>query len=303
MSVFSKLTAALRGKKWAQWLGYAAFSWGVFTFALFLTFPSDAVRDRVVLEARKMGMNLRVESTGLAFPLGLSLHDTFLILREPNPEEQQGALAIHVEKITLRPDLFAMVRGDTGLRFDATLWGGKAAGRLHRADGEQKVSVRAKRVDLSKSVLVAMGLDLEGILDELSLEYEGSDLSKAKGTLAIGGEGLVLRGGEVAEFELPRITLGALKGQIAMGDGRAEIEEFTLEGTDLQARIEGNVRLAPAFSQSTLNAKLSFKPSDSWWKANEMLQAGASMALPPDRDGFHSVTLYGPVGKPRFRTR
>lgn len=303
MSVFSKLTAAVRGKSWAKWLGYAAFSWAVFLFALFLTFPSDAVRDRVVREARKAGMNLRVESAGLALPLGLSLHDTFLILREPNPEQQQGALAIHVEKLTVRPDLFAMIRGDTGLRFDANLWGGKAAGRMHRVDGEQRLTVQAKRVDLSRSVLAAMGLDLEGMVDELTLEYEGADASKAKGTLSISGDGLVLRGGEVAEFELPRITLGTLKGTVAMGDGRAEIEEFTLEGTDLQARIEGNVRLAPSLSQSTLNAKLSFKPSDAWWKANEMLQAGASMALPPDRDGFHSVTLYGPISKPRFRTR
>lgn len=303
MSVLSKLTAALRGKSWARWLGYAAFSWGVFVFALFLTFPSDAIRDRVVQEARQVGLNLRVESVGLAFPLGLSLHDAFLILREPNPEEQKGAVAIHVERLSLRPNLFALVRGNTGVRFDAKLWGGKAAGSLHRADGEQRIEVQARGVDLSKSALVALGLDLEGVVDELTFELEGPDASRGKGVIQISGDGLVLKGGEVAHFELPRITLGTLEGSVAVADGRAEIETFTLNGSDLEAKIEGNVRLAPALSQSTLNAKLSFKPSEAWWNANEMLKAGASMALPADRDGFHSVTLYGQLGKPRFRTR
>lgn len=303
MNPMSRLIAKLREKKWARWLGYAAFSWLTFTVALIATFPSQRVKDRVVAVARdSLGMKLRVESAGLAFPLGLSLHDAFWILREPDPEEGKGAIAIHVDRLTVRPGI-GLLFGKPSFSFDAKLWGGKLSGTFEEGEQGRKLHAKARGIDLEKSVLSPLGLQIEGKLEELGLEFEGTEPTKASGTLSLGGSDLLLRGGEVGEFELPRITLGKLEGKLALVDGKAEIETFRLDGRDLQAKAEGNLRLGRSLEQSSLQAKLSFKPSEDWWKANEMLRTGASMALPSDSEGFHSVQFFGSLSKPRIRTR
>src|SRR5690606_37219151 len=52
MSVLAKFSTLLREKRWARWLAYSAFSWAVFSISLYLTFPSDQVKERLVQAAQ-----------------------------------------------------------------------------------------------------------------------------------------------------------------------------------------------------------------------------------------------------------
>lgn len=302
MSVLAKFSTLLREKRWARWLAYSAFSWAVFSISLYLTFPSDQVKERLVQAAQaNAGIRLRVESVGLAFPPGLTLRDSYLVLREPDPEAQKGAVAIHLSRLTVRPSLLGLLTGKPALSFDARLWDGSLHGKAGKNDEGSHVKLHAKGLDLSQSVLGAIGLQASGKVDELSLHAAGPRLREMTGELTIRGSDLVLEGGAVNEFELPRVALGTLEGKIAIGEGRAEIETFQAEGEDISATVEGSIRLADRLSLATLQTKLRFKPTEAFWQRNEMLRAGASMALKQDSEGYHSIQLYGQLVRPRFR--
>jgi|GEM_PF-1110154 len=302
MSLLTKILTFLREKRWARWLAYAAFSWAVFSVSLYLTFPSDLVKERIVQMAQsRAGIRLRVESVGLAFPPGLTLRDAYLVLREPDPEAQKGAVAIHLSRLTVRPSLLGLLTGKPGLSFDARLWDGTLHGKAGKSDEGSHLELRARGLDLSQSVLAALGLQASGKVEELRVEAAGPSLREMSGELTIKGTDLVLEGGSVDEFELPRVALGSLEGKIAIGEGRAEIETLQAEGADVTASLEGSIRLADRLSQATLQTKLRFKASEEFWKRNEMLRAGASMALKKDSDGFHTVQMYGQLVRPRFR--
>src|SRR5690606_2655070 len=121
-------------------------------------------------------------------------------------------------------------------------------------------------------------------------------------TVEIHGEELVLNGGEVQMFELPQVALGALDGRIVFKEGTAEFEEFKIGGKDLEAEIaDGTVRLQPILKNSSITGKLRIKPSDDWWNRNEMLKTAANFALPAGKDGWRTISLYGPISSPKFR--
>lgn len=301
MTALSNLLNRLRGKRWAKWAAFSLFSWLVFTLSLYLTFPSDAVRDRVVQAAAQEGLNLRMESVGLSFPPGLRLSEAYLILREADPQAEKGAVALHVPQATIRPSLLGLVSGKPSVRFDARLWGGKLSGKAGKADEGAHLEARLRGVDLGQSMLGAIGLEFEGTIDELRLEAAGKQLGDMEGELLLRGEGLVLKGGEVNHFSLPKVALGTLEGKVEIAEGRAEIETLEANGDDISALVEGSIRFADRLGLSTLQTKLRFKPSEAWWEANEMLRAGAAMALKEDGEGYHNIQLYGQLAKPRFR--
>lgn len=300
MSALSRLLQTLRGKPWAKRLGFALFAWLVFTFAFFLTFPSDALRDRVVREAEQRGLKVRLESVRLAFPLGLRFQEAYLILREPDPQAQKPAVAVHLPRLTLRPSLLGLLTGKKAIAFDARIWGGKLSGSAATSDEGARIEAHLRDVDLGESLLAAIGLQIEGKVDELRLVAEGAKLSSAQGEILLRSSDIVIRGGEVNHFSLPKVALGNLEGKIALADGSAQFESFQAKGEDVDARVEGSIRLADRFALSTLQTKLMFKPSEAWWSQNEMLRAGASM-LRKESDGFHAIQVHGQLGKPRFR--
>lgn len=301
MSVHTKILQTLREKRWARWLGLSLFSWAVFTFSLYLTFPSDAVRDRIVQAARQQGMQVRMESVNLALPLGLTFNETYWILREPDAKAEKSAIALHVSRLTVRPSLLGLITGKKAVSFDGRLWGGSLSGKAAASEEGNTIDARLRGLDLGQSLLGAVGLQVEGTIDELRLSATGSQLADMEGELTLNGSALQINGGEVNHFSLPKIALGDLEGQIHISAGRAEIDVFEANGEDLTARVEGSLRFADRFALSTLQTRLRFKPSEAWWEQNEMLRAGAAMALRKDDEGFHSIQLYGQLGRPRFR--
>lgn len=285
----------VRGPKLRKRVVYALFFQVVFLLCLALTFPYVTLRDRIVATAENAGVRLGVDSVRPALPLGLTLKGV---------EWRGGDQPVRVDSLTLRLSLLSVVKRTPALGFSASSWGGTLRGRFEAEGETTRIEAKMQKVSVAQSPLAAFGLDLDGELSEVELRFESEgDLSKANGTLTLKGDSLVLKGGEVQNFELPRIALGALDGKINITQGRANFENFAFEGDDIELRLEGSVRLASKLGSSGLSARLQLKPSEEWWGRNEMLRAAANMALPEDGDGFRTVQIYGQLQSPRFRTR
>jgi len=221
------------------------------------------------------------------------------VAEAPTPPE-----GIHLDSITAKVDLLSAIRGRQGVSFDARAWGGRIEGKISMGEDSRRIAVRAKGIVLEQSPILAVaGLDLEGKLEilELDLAAEGADFSNAAGQLVIKGDSLVLRGGEVQHFELPRVALGTLDGKVDVQDGKADTDTFEIHGADLDAKLAATVRLAPELASSTLTGKLQLKPSDDWWNRNEMLKTAANFAMPASSDGWRSLNLHGQLRRPGFR--
>jgi type II secretion system protein N len=283
---------------------------------IYLTFPYTQLRDRIVSEAEKAtGMEVTIEKVRLAGFSGLTLHGIDLgsfEVKAPPPVVEEGEEAppppaperLHLDSLTAKADLIAFAMGKRGVRFDVDAFGGDITGKVVLGDDEQVLEAKARGIDFGQSPLQAVaGLDMVGRIAsmDIALRSPGGDFSKADGTVEINGEELALNGGEVQMFELPQIALGALQGRIEFKEGVADIEDLTIKGADLDARMEGQLRLQPVLKNSSLTGKLRIKPSDDWWNRNEMLKTAANFALPAGKDGWRALTLYGQLRHPGFR--
>lgn len=310
MSVLEKI----QGKRWVKWVGYPAFFNVAFLAGLHLTFPYDTLRDRMAGEARKAtGMNVEIGKVRLAGVTGVKITDLalsqsgsadYVVSNEDGAPPPAPPARIEIDSLTAKADVFALLSGKKAVKFAIDAWGGELNGRFVSSQDETVLTASAKGINLAQSPVQAFaGLDLEGTLDSLKVDLQspGADFSQADGTIEIDGNGLLLNGGEVQQFELPKIALGALRGKITLAKGEGEFETFSIDGEDLEARIDGKLRLAPAFSQSSLNGNLRLKPSDDWWNRNEMLKTAANFALPAKSDGWRVIAIYGQLGRPGFR--
>lgn len=326
------LAPLLKDRPWARWAGYPGFFLVAFFAFFWLTFPSEQLASRIELEAkRRFDVQLEVGSARPALFSGVVLKDVDWILKDDGtgsrpgkspavaaaakgeggggegggeePAPPPGPPRVRVDRATVKLGIFNTLRGRTDVSFDVDAFGGEIEGRVIAGEDERTITATAHDVDLARSPIKASGLELEGMLRELTVEVkaEGGDIQKAEGTVLLKGEKLVLEGGEVQHYDLPRIELGELDGAIEIGGGKADFTTFEVKGADLEAKIEGFVRLAAKTTSSTVSGKIKLKPSDAWWAKNESLKSIANMALPAQKDGFRLINVFGQVAKPSFR--
>jgi type II secretion system protein N len=281
-------------KKRILWTaGYTTFFFASFLFMLYLTFPYRAVADRLVAEARKANIGLTIGSVGPSFGW---VRAKTIALTPPKHENGPEPEAIPIDEVKVRPTLFPI-----GLAYEAKLFGGTVDGKVGVL-GRQRILIRAKGLDLAKAnSKAAMGLDLAGKLStdiDLVLDPDGT---KTTGKLGLDGESLVINGGSVGMYDLPKMDLGRLELTIKLDGGKGTVDFFKTQGSDVEANLEGEVQLAQTLLLSPLNLKLKFKPSEEFLKRNSIIQSGLSMAMSKDSRGFYTVSVARYLGNPAFQ--
>jgi type II secretion system protein N len=322
-------------RSWTRWVGYPAFFAAALWVSFYLTFPSDALRDRLAAEARnRFDTEVEIGSVRPAGLSGLTLRDVSWQIGEAPaaaapapapvpaaapegaPAGEGGAPApapaaaaapdnrIVLDRVTAKAELFALLRGKKAFSFDVDAWGGNIEGRYETSADKVAVEAQLRGVDLGRSPLRPLaGIQIDGKVARADLTFASAakDYAKANGKLTLKGEDLQLKGGEVQGVELPAMALGSLDGNVTIENGKATFETFQLKGQDVEAQIEGFVRLNAKLAGSTVSGKLKLKPSEEWWNRNEMLKGMANFALPAGKDGWRSVGLYGQLSHPSFR--
>jgi type II secretion system protein N len=127
-----------------------------------------------------------------------------------------------------------------------------------------------------------------------------SELSKATGSFKFSGHDVALVGGEVANYPLPKLSLGNVDIYLKSDTGKATIEKFAISGGDVEANGEGEITLDNRLGASHEKVRLEFKPSEGWLanKNNDTFKMGLSLAGHPDSKGFYTVNLEGMLGNP-----
>lgn len=299
---------------WKRILLYAGFSLVALFAAFFITFPYDALQDRLKLEADDAGYNLKVGSMGPGF-FAVRASDLF-IAKKIGPNEEKPPEAMKIDRVSVGPTLFP-----PGVGVNASLLGGSLTVRVS-ATGS--VHVEGEDLDLTKGNLKGFsGIDLAGKIDtKLDLSIPKSsvgagpsepDLGQATGSFAISARGLTINGGTVSvplpmygpeptPLDLPKIAFGDLAGHVKFEKGAGTIDEFKSHSSDLETGISGTLKLAKKMEYSDANLEIRFKPDPEFQKRLGMIGSALSFVGPDPKDpSWRMGRLTGMLGRPNFR--
>jgi type II secretion system protein N len=292
---------------------YVAFTLACLVVAFFLTFPYDALKDRVRLEAEGAGFFVRIGSLGPGF---FSLRATDVQLSKKSdadpPPEPLRLDSVSVGPSLFPPGLAVKVRGIGG----TITVGVSGLSTVH-------VKVDVDELDLTKgNVKGFSGIDLSGNLEahvDLSIPRaagpgtQDPDLSLASGSIALDTKNLSINGGNVSivipqfgpeptPLDLPKIVLGDITGRIKIDKGAANFDDFKSKSSDLESGITGTMKLGKRieYSESTLEIRLKTDPE--FQKRLGLLGSAFSMiAADPKDPNWRMGHLTGMLGRPQFR--
>jgi type II secretion system protein N len=305
-----KLKLALPNWKlsgWRRTAAYAAFFVLAFAVALRLTFPVEAVKERLILDAAAQGYQVKVNDLVPSGLLGVRAREMTVITAE-------GA-RIPLEELSVALRLWATLRGHRAFDFDARMFDGRVTGFTDSSAATQRYQARISGIDLRRAGALrqATGLDLAGILSgSVDLDLDQKDPAKSTGAVELQVKDAAILGGKLpvpgmeGGITLPPVRLGAVATRATVKNGRADFGTLEAKGDDVVVTAEQLfVQLQPRLDYSPLNGRARFRPTESFWKTEKMASlrplVEAGLASAKGKDGGYGFQIYGTLGKPQAR--
>ncbi len=309
-------------KLWQKVIGYAAFTIVAVIITFFLTFPYDALKDRLRVEAERSGYAVRIGSMGPGF----------FTVRAKNVEISKVSTndvpneALKIDSLSVGPTLIP-----PGFGVNAKVFGGALAVRISGLAGNH-IRIDADDLDMSKGNIKGFsGIDFSGTVDAhldvviptTAAAAGGAaepDLTQANGTIALDTKNLTINGGtmsiaipqygpEPTPLDLPKIVLGDISAKVKIDKGVGTLNDFAGKSSDLEMQASGSIKLVGKVVQGQLrgaeysepNMEIRFKPDPEFQKRLGMIGAGLSMVPSDPKDpAWRKGNLTGYVNRPKF---
>ncbi len=298
-------------KRWQRMAAYGAFSLFAFALCFYITFPYQAVTQRIVSEAASEGFVVQLGAPGPGL-FGITASSA-RISRKPEENSDQEGPILTLRSLSLRPSLFPV-----GLSFRAAGLGGTVSG-VFGGIGSTSVTIDLRKVNAADPGMKSFsGLDLSGSVNgHLALEIpksgspnaRESDLTQASGTLVLKLDQLLIKGGTVTvpimgqptPFELPRVSVGNVEARVKFDRGVGKIEKFQGKGDDLELLATGTLTLAKRLDYAQPNIDFKLKVDPDFVKRLGIIGSGLSM-LPTDKENseFRVAKITGFLARPAF---
>ncbi|BDG08989.1 type II secretion system protein GspN [Anaeromyxobacter paludicola] len=294
-------------KPWQRRLAYGAFTVLAFLFALQRTFPSDAVKERLVLAAAAQGWQLSMDDIRpRGFP---GVRATGVTL-----ESAEGT-RIPVDELDATLRLWPLLLGRRGVSFEAKLYDGRVKGLSEEGRTASRLALTASGIDLARAAAVkkVSGLDLAGTLSaDVDVTIDSKDAARSNGHADLDVQRAVLNGGTLqlpsmgGGLTLPRVGLGTVAARMTVKDGKGVFERMEVKGEDLDAASENlyfvvqpRLEYAPLYGTARVKLSDAFfsRPGSSGFKSVLEL----ALAQAKRKDGAYGFQIYGTVGHPQLR--
>ncbi len=286
---------------WRKRAAYGAFFALAFLFALQRTFPADAVKERLILEAAAQGWQVHMNDIA---PSGFG----GVRMREVTLESRDGTrIPLDEARASLR--LWPLLTGKRSLAFDVRLFRGRLEGVMEEGRGTQRLALRGEDLDLATAVPIrqALGLDLSGVLRaDVDVTLDPRNQQKTTGHVEVSVERASLAGqvsipGMSSGLTIPRTSLGTVTGRATVRAGKAEFDKLEARGEDVEMTgeqlyfmVQPRMEFAPLFGRARV------KVAESFWRKAPALRPLAEAALASARrpDGSWQFQVYGSLGHP-----
>jgi type II secretion system protein N len=292
---------------WKPRLLYGGFAVVAFVLALRWTFPGEAVKERLILEAGARGWQIEMSGVGPGGVLGFTARDVVL--------EDAAGLRIPLDSMTASLRILPLLTGKRVVAFDARAFEGRIVGTAALSGDTRPVEVTLTGVNLAAAPPLkrATGLDLAGTLaGQVSLELPAAASGKPSGRIDLSIADAGVNGGKVPipgfpgdGLPLQKVSLGQVTANVKLdGQGKAIAEKLQVMGGDAELTGDGlSITLQPKLEYSPLFGKASLRLKPSFWEKSGMAglqslaEQGTSFARRPD--GSLGLQVVGSLGHPR----
>jgi type II secretion system protein N len=292
---------------WKRTAAYAAFFVVAFLWALHVTFPAEAVKERLILEAAAQGWQVRLNDIAPQGLLGVRAREVTLQTRDGS------RIPVDEVRVSLRP--LALLTGKRSVAFDAALFDGTVSGVTEQGSASQRLRLRAAGIDLGKAGALrkTTGLDLAGVLSaDVDVTLDGKDTARNAGTVELGVKGAAVRGGEISipgmtsGLTVPPMALGTVTVHGAVKGPRADFDKVEARGGDLEVTGEqAFVQIQPKVENSPLAGRARVRFTEAFWQRPPAAAlrpvVDAALGTARLRDGGFGFQIYGTVGRPQAR--
>ncbi len=292
---------------WRKTAAYAAFFVVAFVLALRLTFPVEAVRERIILDAAAQGLQIKMNDISPSGLVGIRAREVTVLTSD--------GTRVPVDEIQVGLKLLPMLIGRRAVSFDARLYDGRITGSSESTKTTDRYQATITGVDLSRAsaLRAATGLDLAGVLSgSFDVTLDPKDPQKSTGNVDLQVKDAAIRGGKMpvpgmeGGLTVPPIRLGAIAARGTVKNGRADFGTLEAKGDDVDFTADQVfVQLQPRLEHSPLTGRARVRPTDAFWRKDQVaplkpvIEMGLASAK--GRDGGYGFQLYGTLAKPQAR--
>lgn len=289
-------------KLWLR-LGYVAFGGVALLLSFYLTFPAQAVGQRLAHEVQRKthgAVSLTFGEASLFRFSGVALSDVKMtVLRDAKEpvlldfDEVAARLEI-LPLFLLRPAVYARLSlGKGTIEADVTIKG-----------NSWDIGLDVEDLDFAQPPMLPKlaGIPLNGKLNVSGNVLLADPTNASNGALTIDLKGASVGAGQLFGFTIPQIGLGDMKLGLEMKDGKAKVTQFDNSGGNIAFTLGGEMVLKQLFMASSIETCVTFKAADAaWLEKNDKIKAAltlAEMRFQRDPQLFFNVPVRGTLNNP-----
>lgn len=292
---------ASRRRMILQVLAYTLYGLVVLLVLLYVTFPYDLLRQRLVERVSQGDVRLAVARLQPRFPPGLALHNVRLLTES---SELPGAI-VQMRTLRLQPAWLSLISETPQVHFDGALYDGHLRGEIWSSMVNNASAWEVRGHFAEVQIARHPWLQKEGkafargqLGGELTLTLR-PDGQMQQGTVNLRSEPAVFTANQALRLLLQRdITCDTLQSQLKMTANQLQIVSFTCKGNDLTFQARGTINWQQPIRNSALNLHLQIR-SETVYK-QELDLIGRLVRRRPDRRGVLSFSIRGTMRRPRF---
>lgn len=319
-------------RKSLPFMGYSAFYSFAFMLSVYLMFPYERIRDKVVIEFAKQQrgpnpMTLDIEEMSPYWFTGVQATNVALTIPPKESfgregESEKAPTVITLEELKVRLSIFKRIIGKTEVSISISAFGGEINGVFHDDGTERSIELDLENINVGQMTILSslVGLPIAGTLHgTVNLTMPDRRIAKSNGSIALTVDGLAVGDGKTKiknTLALPRMNVGEFAFEAEVTNGVMRLSKLGASGQDLDIAADGKFTLRDSLSESISDLYLRFKFNDSYRKKNDITKGlfgepGSStpglfeIADPKIKqskraDGFYGWHMVGMVSAPRF---
>ena len=293
-------------KKTLVTVGYVLFGLASLLFSFYLTFPADALAQRLTheIQAKTHGAwSMKYDRASMYHLSGIALEDVTLQRNVPAGEP----LTLRFDALRGRLRFLPLLLLQVSIDAEAALGDGVLSGRVtpHTADA-MSLRLEADHVELNTPPLLGklIGLPLGGVVTgSIDADWE-RDLQRATAHGAISWGNAKVGPGNVVGFSLPNVEVGQIDMALELKDAKLRFTSFKQKGGNVSLQASGHVLLKTPLEQSGAETCFAFRADPNFLNNNPKIRVALQLAevqLKKDNEGYLHVPLTGSVSAPQLR--
>lgn len=287
-----------------QVLAYVLYGLVAFVAFIYVMFPYDLLRQRVIERVSQGPVELDIASLSPTFPPGLALRNVQISMRQASASQE----VLRLQTLRARPQWLSLFSTAKILGFTGQLYSGQTAGdvRYTQRDGTTYWEVLAnfKNLDVARHALLQemeqnQKLTVQGRLSGTASTRLTETGQLEQGDIEFEMKPAILTPGEASRLLVRKqLPCDNLNGAAMLTRREWQIEELTCRGDDILIDLRGTFRPRSPWLASVPNLRVAMKSETTFQPELSILSQWA-LKRPLGEDGMVKFGLRGRLEKPR----